>query len=118
MNHTHIISLVSFNANLQVAHWQADTYGNTHKTLGELYEQMTDLTDTLAEVAFGKDGNTDFAAETIQITPRANLGELLKAGKLIIDAIYAELGEGDDDLENILADMCIAINRAKYLLKV
>ena len=119
MKHSHITSLVAFNANLQLAHWQADTVTNAHKTLGKLYEAMQDLTDSLAEVALGKDGNVEFEAEAIQLTPKANHGELLSAGLAILDAICMELADSvDDDLENIVADMRIEINRTKYLLKV
>jgi DNA-binding ferritin-like protein len=119
MNHKNITSLVAFNVNLQLAHWQADTRTNAHKTLGDLYEQLNDLLDMLAEVTLGKDGNVSFESETLQLTPNVSHGELLSVGRTLCQTILDELDEEKDcDLENIIADMLISINRAAYLLKV
>ena len=120
MNHEHITSLIAFNANLQLAHWQADTVTNEHRTLGDLYDRMTELTDDLAEVCLGKDGNRDFPpGEVIQLTVNAKLPILLGAGLSLLKDMRAELTAGDDDdLLNIIAEMSSAINKSRYLLKI
>jgi DNA-binding ferritin-like protein len=118
MNSKHILNFVAFNANLQIAHWQADTKLNTHKALGDLYDEMIDLTDKLAEVNAGKIGNTDFDGAEMNLTPGVAIKELLAEGMSNVAAARAELTTGiDDDLMNILADMSTAINRALYFIK-
>ena len=122
MKHEHITSLMAFNANLQLAHWQADTLTSAHGTLGSLYEQMTGLTDQLAEVCMGKDGNCTFEATSLHLIPGANVKELLMEGIAITEIIRTDMRvHADlpfDDVLNILAEMVSAINRARYLLKV
>ena len=118
MNLSHIISLQSLAVNVQIAHWQADTLTSAHETLGELYASITGLTDSLAEVAMGKNGSIEFPAETIAITPNAKYGELIASGLTVLSDIRAELKTPeDDDLLNIVADLSAALNKAKYLLK-
>lgn len=114
-----ILSLVAFNANLQLAHWQADTMVNTHRVLGDLYDDLTGLTDELAEVTMGKSGDRTFPVETILLTPDAPLKDLFAAGGQLLDQCRGLLKAGtDDDALNLLADMSGKLNRAKYLLKL
>ena len=106
--------LVAYNGSLQIAHWRADTITNEHKTLGDLYDTMIGLTDSLAETFMGKYGVIDFVSdiviEDISEKPVAK-------GLEIIDDLYSYMTDKDDDLLNIIADMEIALNKAKYLLK-
>ena len=119
MKHEHITSLMAFNANLQLAHWQADTRTSDHVTLGNLYEQMTDLTDQLAEVMMGRDGDRVFDETSLLLHPGAKHLDLLNEGMNLVREIRQELKPGEqDDLLNIVADISSAINRARYLLKV
>lgn len=117
MNATNIISLLAFNANLQLAHWQADTLTSAHETLGKLYLELGELTDSLAEVYFAKSGNTNFEPAEINLVPNATHADLIATGLKIVGEIESSLVEADTDLANIAADIRIAINRAKYLLK-
>lgn len=119
MNHARITDLVGFNAQLQIAHWQADSITNTHRALGDLYERMIDFTDDFAEVALGKDGDRAIASAMIGVISNVSSSDLLIRGFDILEAIRAELEAGeDDDLLNIVADMSAALNKAKYLLRV
>lgn len=119
LSRKNIVDLMGFAANLRVAHWQADTVTNTHKTLGDLYEAIDGLTDDLAEMAMGKDGSVEFPEANLVLKPGVSLAELLQAGLNVLSNARAECVPGvDDDLLNTLADMSAAINRAKYLLKV
>lgn len=119
MNSSHITALMALNANLQIAHWQADTYGNTHKAIGDLYGSLTGLLDDLAEVHMGKTGSTTFPeGEVIELRAEPDIGILLREGLEILNELRASLKQGeDDDLLNIVADMSAAVNKAKYLLK-
>lgn len=119
MKSAHVISLLAFNANLQLAHWQADTVTNAHETLGELYDAVQSLTDELAEVNAGKENSTVFQREAIQLMPNVGHATLLATGLTICADIEAELDPvKDSDLANIVADIKRAINRARYKLKV
>lgn len=119
MKHQHITALVAFNTNLQLAHWQADTVTNVHRTLGDLYEQTVDLVDKLAEVFMGKRNDRTFLNADIKLVAGADVKELLAVGiQAVADARTGCTAGEDDDLLNILADISSAINRAKYLLKI
>ena len=105
--------LVAFNGGLQIAHWKADTKSNEHKTLGELYDDLIDLTDKFAECFMGKYG---VLSETAQTIP--DLLNPTEDGLELISQMREEFKEDSDaDLLNILADMDTALNKAKYLLK-
>lgn len=118
MKHSRITDLQAFNANVQLAHWQADTRSNAHKTLGELYEGLQELTDTFAEVVLGINKTVAFDKANILLNPNVTLGELISTGRALVKAIYAECGDDNPDLQNIVADMLKEINHAAYLLKV
>lgn len=114
-----IIDLVAFNVNVQLAHWRANTVTNEHRTLGDLYDATSELTDTLAELIFGKAGSVDLPPRKIEALGKVAPAELLKTGLQTVASLRAELKAGaDDDALNVLADISAAINRAKYLLAV
>ena len=117
MNLAHVINLQAFSVNLQIAHWRAPTKTNEHRALGDLYERIAELTDTLAEVAMGKSGGREFPTDSIEIET-IEPSVLCAAGLDILADIRAELTAGqDDDLLNIVADMSAEINRTLYLLQ-
>ena len=108
-----ICSLVSYNASLLLAHWQADTVTNEHKTLGDLYDDMVYLVDDFAEVVMGKYGLVDSCDGKI-----TTLDNPTAAGLEVVKEAQGEFTVGeDDDVLNILADMSAALNKAAYLLK-
>lgn len=106
--------LVAYNLALQIAHWQANTVTNEHKALGELYESMVDLADMFTETYMGKTKVIPFPkVEIIDVSDKP-----CSKGIEIVHELqeYFETPE-DDDVLNILADMLIALHKAKYLLK-
>jgi hypothetical protein len=110
-----IPQLVAYNGSLQIAHWRANTVTNEHKTLGDLYEQMVGFADEFAEVYMGKYGVVGFPSDAVI----RDLGKKpITEGLNIVNSAqkYFDAGK-DDDLLNILADIKIALNKAKYLLK-
>ncbi len=110
-----IQSVVAYYGGLHIAHWQANTLTNEHKTLGDLYEKIIELIDEFTEVYMGKYGMIKFK-KGIELPDLKK--EPIKPGiKLVKDLQeYFKAGE-DDDLLNILADMLIELNRAEFLLK-
>jgi hypothetical protein len=108
-----IPKLVAYNGSLQIAHWMADTKSNEHKTLGDLYDSMIELTDKFSEVYMGKFGVITFPDD-------CNVEDITKApiavGLDIVSEGQKEYKK-EEDLMNILADMESALNKAKYLLK-
>lgn len=117
--HQLILMLVGFTANLRLAHWQADTRLNTHRVLGELYEDLDGLVDELAEIVMGKDGQTSFIEETVRLCPGMDLAGLFASGEKAVADLRSQFKVGiDDDALNLLADISGKMNRARYLLKI
>ncbi len=116
MNHNQIPQLLALNANIKIAHWQADSLTNAHKTLGDLYDQLAELIDQYAELVLGIDGNRDIPEGEFELAPNTPVGDLISDA---IDLVKATADESKDiGLDNVLADMLNALNRAKYLLKL
>lgn len=111
-----IVTLAAFNANLQLAHWQADTRTNDHRTLGDLYESLTGLLDRFAETEAGISNVRALpsAAASLNEMP---VEDLIESGRAAAAALLSQANvAGADDLANIAADMLAEIHRAKYLL--
>tara|TARA_R110000868_G_scaffold245626_7_gene502218 strand:+ start:3959 stop:4321 length:363 start_codon:yes stop_codon:yes gene_type:complete len=118
-NTTHITRLLALTANVKLAHWQADSTTNDHKTLGKLYDKLDELVDAYAEITLGKNGSREITISNIILTPNANHRDILNIGLEVVANACHELTAGeDDDLNNILADITGEINRTKYLLQV
>lgn len=104
--------MMGFNTALQMSHWQADTVTNEHKALGDLYGALVGLLDEFAEVYMGRYGALEF--QKIQVE---KLKKPCSEGLEIVEELKEELDEDQIGLENIVADMEIALLKAKYLLK-
>lgn len=114
-----LLRLVAFQTNLLLAHWQADTLGNTHKALGDLYATVSEKLDELAEVSMGKDNNRDFPEESFEIVPNMPVADLLGFGIGTLASFRAICTPGeDDDMLNLAADIASAINHARYFLRI
>ena len=113
-----ILSLVAFNASLHIAHWSADTLTNEHKALGDLYDEMDELTDTLAEVVLGRLGDRSFdpaSANQLVVPYRDSIPSALG---LVSSLISTASAENAQDIITIAADMQKALNHAKYFLGI
>lgn len=102
---------------MRVAHLNADTATNEHKAIGELYEEMDELTDHYAEICLGKHGGKAYAASFAK-APTDDNSAMIQAGSDCVTEMRSTCKAGvDDDLLNILADMDTALNKSRYLLK-
>ena len=118
-NRTPLLRLVAFQTNLLIAHWQADTCTNTHKSLGDLYEIVSEKLDALAEISMGKSNDREFPEEAFEIVSNMPLNELMAFGLGELAQFRATCTPGlDDDLLNLVADISAAINHAKYFLRI
>ncbi len=113
--YTRIHELVAYNGGLHLAHFMADTKTEEHEVLGELYEKMVDLTDTFVEVYMGQYG-------VIKFVKGVDLPDLTSKPVTKGLAIVEELDdyftdEDDEGILNVLAEMDIALYKAKFLLK-
>ncbi len=114
-----IPELVAYNANVRLAHWQADSVGNAHRTLGDLYGALDGLTDDLAELVLGKAGTRALPGATLELVSGYDTGRLIGDGLGTVAELREAMEPGvDDDALNVLADMSAALNKAKYLLRV
>jgi hypothetical protein len=103
--------LLGLLASIRLAHWNANTATNEHKTLGELYEVIDGLVDSFVEVKLGKTG--------VKVSDSVDGDEVVTNGCALVEQLRAGLVAGeDDDLLNLLADMEGEFNKVKYLLKV
>ena len=119
MDLSFVPELLAFNANLRLAHWQADSTTNDHRTLGDLYEAWDGLTDTLVEMVLGKEGTRAVPGAEMKLEADFSLKTLLTTGEELIGEVRDQFEPGeDDDALNVLADMSAALNKAKYLLKL
>lgn len=118
MNPRFVTAFSAMLAGVQLAHWQAPSKTNEHRTLGDLYEGLSGLVDDFAEMTLGKNGNREFPE--LPVTFRAYApGEIVKGFCDLVIAAREEVTETtDDDLANTLADMSAALNKAKYLLQL
>lgn len=99
---------LDFLSQLRLAHWAADTSTEEHETLGELYEQLESLVDEFVEQSLGAEGTT-------VVPSAASLPELLESGCALVQA---ELDQAPSEgVKNTLAEMCGALDKARYLLK-
>ena len=103
--------MMAFNTALQMAHWQANTVTNEHKALGDLYSSLVELLDEFAEVYMGKFGVLEFQKMQVE-----KLKKPCMEGLEIVEELKEEIAD-DIGLENIVADMEIALQKARYLLK-
>jgi len=112
---TCIAELIAYVGSLHIAHFLADTKTNEHKTLGDLYESMNDLTDEFSEVYMGAYGMVTFPDDAvISDVTDAPVGEGLE----LVSKLQTYFVPGtDDDLLNILADMASTLHKSAYLLK-
>ena len=116
MNHTAIKNLLAMlmcgQICLRLIHWNTTSYAE-HKAIGKLYDQLADLTDTLAEAymgIYGRFGNIPCAHEDLPdaVTYVREMAEL-------IQAMRPEL-PNDTQLQNIVDEIAAAIDTTNYLL--
>lgn len=97
---------------LRLIHWNTTSYAE-HKAIGKLYDQLADLTDTLAETymgIYGRFGNIPCAHDELPdaVAYVRDMGDG-------IQAMRAEL-PNDTQLQNIVDEIASAVDTTNYLL--
>jgi DNA-binding ferritin-like protein len=94
---------------MHLAHWNSRIYSE-HKTLGEYYEGILELTDKFAEAYMGANDRVRIIIpETKAENARAHLMGLRKI-------LIAESENYDSELENIIEEMLALVDKTLYLL--
>lgn len=100
----------------KVFHWQTSSYAE-HQALGEFYEGLSDLTDTLVEAYQGKFGRI-MAGHELEVMPYTMDAPLTFVNELCMflrsNARMAVMG--DSALNNILDEIIALAEKTKYLL--
>lgn len=97
---------------LRLVHWNTNSYAE-HKAIGKLYDNLADLTDTLAETymgIYGRFGNIPCAHD--QMPDAATYVAEMADG---IQSMRAEL-PNDTQLQNIVDEIAGAVDTTNYLL--
>jgi DNA-binding ferritin-like protein len=97
---------------LRLIHWNTKRYAE-HKAIGKLYDQLADLTDTLAETymgIYGTFGNIPCTHGDLSdgVTYCAELADY-------IQSIRTDL-PNDTQLQNIVDEIAATVDRTNYLL--
>lgn len=116
MNHEPIKKLLAMlmcgQVCLRLIHWNTASYAE-HKAIGKLYDQLADLTDTLAEAymgIYGRFGNipcqhTDLPTAVAYVADMAEM----------IESLRDQL-PNDTQLQNIVDEIASAVDSTNYLL--
>lgn len=111
---------ILFHANLQSKMWHLETESFAeHKALQNFYESIEDLTDTYAEVCFGKHGRKSFAGVNMKFQGYDS-EKLRMFFKKLAETLSGEaremLTDKDTELANIMDEMLSLTNNTIYLL--
>ena len=106
-------------AQTKINHWQTKGYAR-HKAFDELHGDLSDLTDTFAEVAMGKYGrftleNEDKLLNIVNLS-ELDLKEMLQTSKEALIQWSSEFDSSDTDLLNIRDEILGLLNKITYLL--
>lgn len=116
MNHEPIKKLLSMlmcgQVCLRLIHWNTMSYAE-HKAIGKLYDQLADLTDTLAETymgIYGRFGNIPCAHTDLPLA-----GDYVNGMAEEIQAMRGQL-PNDTQIQNIVDEIAAAVDTTNYLL--
>lgn len=100
----------------KIFHWQTSSYAE-HQALGEFYEGLSDLTDTLVEAYQGKFGRV-MAGHELEVMPYTMDAPLAFVNEFCMflrtSARMAVMG--DSALNNILDEILALTEKTQYLL--
>jgi hypothetical protein len=109
-----ILSILHTITNTHILHWQAKTLSE-HQALGEFYDRLSDLVDTLVESMQGK-CQTILQFPTSYHGPAATgLEELTTLGEYFAQG-RQDLPQ-DSEIQNICDEIAQLIDQTTYLLK-
>ena len=107
-------TLLHASTNTHLLHWQSKSYAE-HQALGTFYEELTELTDTLAEVIMGKYGMTFEFSNNYYIPAKTGKQELEEL-KAYVQEERKELPQ-DSEIQNEVDNIANLINKTLYLLR-
>jgi hypothetical protein len=109
-------ALLGFVMQIHVHHWLTTSFSQ-HKTLGDLYDGIHDLTDSFMESYMGKYGrNMPVGSASIVNYNTASVNETLSAFEVFLISLTDELQPTDTDLLNIRDEMLHLVHSAQYFL--
>jgi hypothetical protein len=109
-------TFLGFVMQIHVFHWMTTSYSQ-HKTLGDLYDGIHDLTDTFMEAYIGKYGrNMPTSAGSVIAYNTSNVNETISAFEVFLIGLSTELDPSDTDLLNIRDEMLSLIHSTQYFL--
>jgi DNA-binding ferritin-like protein len=109
-------TFLGFVVQIHVFHWLTTSYSQ-HKTLGDLYDGIHDLTDTFMEVYMGKYGRSVGASSASMINYNtASVDETISAFEEFLTGLSNEIDSSDTDLLNIRDEMLALIHSTQYFL--
>jgi hypothetical protein len=109
-------TFLGFVMQIHVFHWLTTSYSQ-HKTLGDLYDGVHDLTDSFMEAYMGKYGrNMPTSAASVINYNTSNINETISNFEAFLVSLTGELDPADTDLLNIRDEMLALIHSTQYFL--
>jgi hypothetical protein len=109
-------TFLGFVMQIHVFHWLTTSYSQ-HKTLGDLYDGIHDLTDSFMEAYMGKYGrNMPTSAASVINYNTSNINETISNFEAFLVSLTGELEPADTDLLNIRDEMLALIHSTQYFL--
>lgn len=109
-------TLLGFVVQIHVFHWLTTSYSQ-HKSLGDLYDGIHDLSDTFMETYMGKYGrNVGASAASVISYNTSNVNETISAFETFLIGLSNELDPSDTDLLNIRDEMLALVHSTQYFL--
>lgn len=109
-------TFLGFVMQIHVFHWLTTSYSQ-HKSLGDLYDGIHDLTDSFMEAYMGKYGrNMSTSSGSVITYNTANVNETITAFESFLYSLSAELDPADTDLLNIRDEMLALVHSTQYFL--
>jgi hypothetical protein len=109
-------TFLGFVMQIHVFHWLTTSYSQ-HKTLGDLYDGIHDLTDSFMEAYMGKYGrNMPTSAASVINYNTSNINETISNFEAFLVSLTGELDPADTDLLNIRDEMLALIHSTQYFL--
>lgn len=109
-------TLLGFVVQIHVFHWLTTSYSQ-HKSLGDLYDGIHDLSDTFMETYMGKYGrNVGASAASVISYNTSNVNETISAFETFLIGLSNELDQSDTDLLNIRDEMLALVHSTQYFL--
>jgi len=115
-----IVNLLKIQNQLKILHWQTMSYA-AHKALGNAYEDLDELIDSLVEVHQGKYGRLTFETPIdlgLVNQDEIDLDDVLVQLNDYLTGLFNEMHDSvkDTDCLNIRDEILAVINKLRYLL--